>query len=97
MNQNHQLKLYLIRTLIKYINRYIKKDFYMNQVFVESKQSLKNAESISIEQFDFLIKFIEKEKSFRKSNRNQIRNYFLPVISTEEIITSNNSLEQFMN
>ena len=93
---NKQLKTYLIRLMIKYLNQYIKKGFYMNKVFIESKQNLKKNESITIEQFNFILKFIEREKPFRTYNKNQIMDYFLPIINktidTEDIV----SLEEFM-
>ena len=93
---NKQLKTYLIRLMIKYLNQYIKKGFYMNKVFIESKQNLKNNESITIEQFNFILKFIEREKPFRFYNKNQIMEYFLPIINKNIDKEDISSLEEFM-
>jgi hypothetical protein len=83
---------------INYILIPIQKQKNINIRFISMSSFFykKKNESITIEQFDFLIKFIEKEKPFRNSKRIQIHNYFSPVITTEEIIASNNSLEKFM-
>ena len=96
MNHNHQLKLYLIKTLIKYINRYLKKGFFKDYVFIESKKNLKKNESITIEQYNFIIKFIERERPFKNYNRTQIYDYFLPIIDDNSKIEVRSSLEDFM-
>ena len=101
MNQNHQLKLYLIKTLVKYINKYIKKGFYMENVFVVSKKSLKKHKSITTKQFNFLFKFIQRERAYQYYNRLQIYNYFEPIINDEvmddePIIEKKSLLENYM-
>ena len=80
MNHNDQLKLYLIKEMNKYINKYLKKGFFKEYVFKESKKNLKKNESITIEQYNFIIKFIERERTYKSYSRNQIYNYFLPII-----------------
>jgi hypothetical protein len=96
MNHNHQLKLYLIKTLINYINRYLKKGFFKDYVFIESKRNLKKNESITMEQFNFIIKFIERERPFKNLNRTQIHNYFSIIIEDNSKIEIRSSLEEFM-
>ena len=80
----------------KYINRYLKKGFYKDYVFIESKKNLKKNESITIEQYNFIIKFIERERPFKNYNRTQIYDYFLPIIDDNSKIEVRSSLEDFM-
>ena len=83
--------------MIKYLNQYIKKGFYMNSIFIESKQNLKKYQFISIEQFNFILKFIERERPFRNFNKNQILEYFLPIVlNKDKNIEVQSSLEDFM-
>ena len=96
INYNHQLKLYLIKTLIKYINKYLKKGFYKDYVFIESKQNLKKNKCITIEQFNFIIKFIERERTYKGYSRTQIHKYFLPIIEDNTKYEIGNTLEDFM-
>ena len=96
MNQNHQLKLYLIKEMNKYINRYLKKGFIKDYVFIESKKNLKKNKCITIEQYNFIIKFIERERPYKNYNRTQIHNYFLPIIEDNSKYEIGHSLEDFM-
>ena len=96
INHNHQLKLYLIKTLINYINRYLKKGFIKDYVFIESKKNLKKNKCISIEQFNFIIKFIERERTYKGFSRTQIHKYFLPIIEDNSKYEIGHSLEDFM-
>jgi hypothetical protein len=96
MNQNHQLKLYLIKEMNKYINRYLKKGFIKDYVFIESKKNLKKNKCITIEQYNFIIKFIERERPYKNYNRTQIHNYFLPIIDDNSKIEIRSPLEDFM-
>ena len=96
MNQNHQLKLYLIKEMNKYINRYLKKGFIKDYVFIASKKNLKKNKCITIEQYNFIIKFIERERPYKNYNRTQIHNYFLPIIEDNSKYEIGHSLEDFM-
>jgi len=101
MNNNQQLKTYLIKTLIKYINKYIKKGFYMENVFVVLKKSLKKHQSITTKQFNFIFKFLQREWAYQYYNRLQIYNYFDPIINDEvmddePIIEKKSLLENYM-
>ena len=63
---NHEdLKRHLETQLIKYLNKYLKKDFHMNPIFKSIKSKLKNKEEITDKQFESIIKFIERELPFR--------------------------------
>ena len=95
--QYETLKRYLELQLIKYMNKYIKKDFNMELVFHSIKKSLKNQLEITEKQFESVIKFIERERPFRGESRNRIYNYFSPVITKKKDRSSGNSLEQFMD
>ncbi|MDA9185714.1 hypothetical protein N9O40_00150 [Planktomarina sp.] len=74
------LKRYLEKDLIKYMKKYLKKDFRMGPVFTKIKRDLKNEEQITSSQMDSVIKFIERERPYRRWNRTQIYEYFSPVI-----------------
>ena len=78
--ENENLKRYLEKDLIKYMKKYLKKDFRMSPVFVKIKKNLKNEEQITSSQMDSVIKFIERERPYRRWNRQQIYSYFSPVI-----------------
>ena len=92
-----KLKRHLEQQLIKYLNKYIKKDFNMELVFHTIKKTLKDQLEITEKQFESVIKFIERERPFRGESRNRIYNYFSPVITTKRDRSSGNSLEQFMD
>ena len=67
--------------LINYLQLYLLKKFYMNNVFEGIIQRLKNNNRITEKQFNSIIKFIEREKRFKGKNRDQIFEYFNPLIS----------------
>ena len=92
-----KLKRSLELQLIKYMNKYIKKDFDMELVFHSIKKTLKNQMEITEKQFESVIKFIERERPFIGESRNRIYNYFSPVITKKKDRVTINSLEQFMN
>ena len=92
-----KLKRHLELQLIKYMNKYIKKDFNMELVFHSIKKSLKNQLEITEKEFESVIKFIERELPFRGESRNRIYDYFSPIISKTKDRSSDNSLEQFMD
>ena len=96
-NKYQILKRSLEIQLIKYLNKYLKKDFNMELVFHSTKKSLKNQLEITEKQFESIIKFIERERPFRGESRNRIYNYFSPVITKKKDRSSGNSLEQFMD
>ena len=95
--QYETLKRHLELQLIKYMNKYLKKNFNMELVFHTIKKTLKKKEEITEKQFESIIKFIERELPFRGETRNRIYNYFSPVITTKRDRSSGNSLEQFMD
>ena len=78
--ESENLKRYLEKDLIKYMKKYLKKDFRMSPVFTKIKRDLKNEEPITSTQMDSVIKFIERERPYRRWNRTQIYEYFSPVI-----------------
>ena len=66
--ESENLKRYLEKDLIKYMKKYLKKDFRMSPVFMKIKKNLKNEEQITSSQMDSVIKFIEREKPYRRWN-----------------------------
>ena len=75
-NHNHKRGL-----LIRYLNQYLlKKDLRMKNVLINIKQRIETNRPITIRQFNSLIKFIEREKEFINSDRDEIQQFFEPLI-----------------
>ena len=96
MNKNFSLKDYLIRELTKYLNNYIKKDLRMKMIFIQIKKNLNNEKSISMNQFDSLIKFLERERPFLTYTRPKIYDYFSPIINEKIKYEVGGTLEEFL-
>ena len=78
MYPNHNYKRGL---LIRYLNQYLsKKDLRMKNVLINIKQRIETNRPITIRQFNSLIKFIEREKEFINSDRNEIQQFFDKLI-----------------
>ena len=78
MYPNHNYKR---RLLIRYLNQYLlKKDLRMKNVLINIKQRIETNRPITIRQFNSLIKFIEREKEFINSDRDEIQQFFEPLI-----------------
>ena len=97
MTSYETLKRHLEQKLIKYLNKYLKKDFKMNPIFKNLKRTLSDEEEITEKQFDAIIKFVEREKEWRGEPRGKIYKYFSPVISKSQDKLQTTSLEEFMN
>ena len=95
--ESENLKRYLEKDLIKYMKKYLKKDFRMSPVFVKIKKNLKNEEQITSSQMDSVIKFIERERPYRRWNRTQIYEYFSPVISKTNDRIQVGTLDKFFH
>lgn len=75
--------------LIHFLDNYLsKKDIKMKGLLKNVQTLLKKGRRITIKQFIAIIKFVEREKPFNNKNRDQIVNYFSPLITfpTEEFI-----------
>ena len=92
-----KLKRYLERTLIKYLTRYIKKEFRMNEVFIDIRKKLKDEEEISERNFHQIIKFLERERPFRGQDRKKIFDFFSPVIHQNIDRPEVGTLERFLH
>ena len=78
MYPNHNYKRGL---LIRYLNQYLlKKDLRMKNVLINIKQRIETNRPITIRQFNSLIKFIEREKEFINLDRDEIQQFFEPLI-----------------
>lgn len=92
-----KLKRYLEKTLIKYLTKYIKKEFRMNEVFIDIRKKLKDEEEISEHNFHQIIKFIERERPFRGQDRKKIFDFFSPVIHQNIHKPVVGTLERFLH
>jgi len=66
--------------LLHYIHLYLSKNLRMNYVLVGIKNKLYSDELLSKQQFQSIIKFLEREPIFRNWNRKRIFTYFKPLI-----------------
>lgn len=72
----------------------------MKNVLINIKQRIETNRPITIRQFNSLIKFIKREKEFINSNRDEIQQFFEPLIeSTKRRINpyEHNDLTQFLH
>ena len=67
--------------IIKYLQLYLSKQkFYMYPVFLGIIKQLKNDRFISENQFQSIIKFLEREPKFKRYDKDEIRDYFQILI-----------------
>ena len=88
--QNYKQKL-LLRYLYQYL---LKKNLKMKNVMRSIIHRLETNKPISNKQYLSIIKFIEREREFRSSNRDQIYLYFSPLIEKEK--PNGNTLSEFL-
>lgn len=73
------------KILIRYLNNYLsKRDLKMKNVLRNIKDRIVKDQPITIRQYQSIIKFIEREDEFRGCNRQQIYQFFEPIIQTNE-------------
>ena len=73
------------KILIRYLNNYLsKKDLKMKNVLRNIKDRIVKNQPITIRQYQSIIKFIEREDEFKGCNRQQIYQFFEPIIQTNE-------------
>jgi len=74
------------KILIRYLNNYLsKRDLKMKNVLRNIKDRIVKDQPITIRQYQSIIKFIEREDEFKGCNRQQIYQFFEPIIQTNEI------------
>ena len=84
------------KQLLSYLDIYLRKRLNMEMILISIVDRLKKGNHITEKQFGSIIKFIEREPQFVSKNRNQIRDYFNPLISNQRKDTINgNDLTQF--
>ena len=82
--------------LLNYLNQYLsKKNLRMRYVVKSIKDRVENNQPITIKQFNSLIKFIEREPEFKSSDRNQIQEFFEPLIE-RKVIQYGNDLSEHL-
>ena len=85
------------KILIRYLNNYLsKKDLKMKNVLRNIKDRIVKDQPITIRQYQSIIKFIEREDEFRGCNRQQIYQFFEPIIQTNErkVVQYDNTLTE---
>lgn len=88
------------KLLLRYLNYYLsKKDLRMKSVVWNIKKRILNNKRISPKQYHSIIRFIEREKEFKRSNRDEIYRFFEPLIETHKIRNNQygNTLTEFFN
>ena len=82
--------------LLRYLNIYLsKKNLKMKPIVQNIKSRVEKNQPITTKQFNSLIKFIEREPEFKTSNRNQIYNFFEPLIE-RKVIQYGNDLSEHL-
>ena len=66
--------------LINYLKLYLSKKLNMNIIFITIINKLKNNHKITLNQYNSIIKFIEREPKLINRDRDYIFNYFSPLI-----------------
>ena len=85
------------KILIRYLNNYLsKKDLKMKNVLRNIKERIVKDQPITIRQYQSIIKFIEREDEFKGCNRQQIYQFFEPIIQTNErkVVQYDNTLTE---
>jgi len=85
------------KILIRYLNNYLsKKDLKMKNVLRNIKDRIVKDQPITIRQYQSIIKFIEREDEFKGCNRQQIYQFFEPIIQTNErkVVQYDNTLTE---
>jgi hypothetical protein len=85
------------KILIRYLNNYLsKKDLKMKNVLRNIKDRIVKNQPITIRQYQSIIKFIEREDEFKGCNRQQIYQFFEPIIQTNErkVVQYDNTLTE---
>ena len=73
------------KILIRYLNNYLsKRDLKMKNVLRNIKDRIVKDQPITIRQYQSIVKFIEREDEFKGCNRQQIYQFFEPIIQTNE-------------
>ena len=81
--------------LIHYLQLYLSKDkLKMKSVVISILNSLTSKKNISYKQFQSIIKFIEREPTFKSYKRHQIIELFSPIVND---LKRNKSLENSPN
>ena len=76
---------YKQRIIINYIQKYLHKPkLKMKPVMRSIITLIQNNKKISLNQFNSIIKFIEREKEFKSQTRSQITKYFDEIIKNNE-------------
>jgi hypothetical protein len=81
MTSEYQLKKI---QLINYLKLYLSKKLNMNIIFIIIINKLKNNHKITLNQYNSIIKFIEREPKLINRDRDYIFNYFSPLIHNIE-------------
>ena len=82
--------------LLRYLNQYLsKKNLKMKPIVQNIKSRVEKNQPITTNQFNSLIKFIEREPEFKTSNRNQIFKFFEPLIE-RKVIQYGNDLSEHL-
>ena len=91
-NNNYQKTL-----LLRYLNIYLsKKNLRMRYVVKSIKDRIEKDQPITSKQFNSVIKFLEREKEFKTKNRNQIHQFFEPLIEQRIVKYGNDLSEHFV-
>lgn len=82
--------------LLRYLNQYLsKKNLKMKPIVQNIKSRVEKNQPITFKQFKSLIKFIEREPEFRGSSKNEIFEFFEPLLE-RKVISYGNDLSEHL-
>ena len=94
---NDLQRTYCEKLLLKYIKKYLKKDFHMKNVFVNIKKKLNKQQKITQRQLQVLLPFLERERELKTFDRDAIFIYFSPIICIKQDKVKVPTLEDFFD
>lgn len=92
---NDPVRMHLENLLLKYLKKYLKKQFLMSNVFKNLKVRLNRQQLITEKQLETLMPFIEREREFKGFDRMKIKEYFKPILcrKTDRVVVG--TLDEF--
>ena len=90
-------RTYCEELLLKFIKKYLRKNFDMKNVFVTIRKKLNKQQKITQRQLQVLLPFLERERELKTFDRDAIFIYFSPIICIKQDKVKVSTLEDFFD
>ena len=90
-------RTYCEELLLKFIKKYLRKNFDMKNVFVTIRKKLNKQQKITQRQLQVLLPFLERERELKTFDRDAIFIYFSPIICIKQDKVKVPTLEDFFD